>query len=199
MVKSERSQFDGIFLCRHRISRDLELEIKLQKRKIGAGNIAHQGQSDGALGVLGRQQLGARRFCGAPQPAEEVQLECSIGRQSQKVKLRLKGILFSPSEISVSLYLRKKVGSRDDNLRSRGIDAFRRDLHVVILLQRCANQLLQLRILEDLPPRKICEGRRLSLRLWVIVQIMEHGGSSHVWSMVVRTYLAPTDQTRNQE
>jgi len=47
------------------------------------------------LRFLGSQQLGARSFGGASQPAEEVHLEGGVRGEREKVELRLEGLFFS--------------------------------------------------------------------------------------------------------
>jgi len=76
------------------------------------------------------------------------------------------------------LHLRKQIGARNGDLSARGADALRRQLEVVILFQSCADEFLELWILEDLPPGKVREGCRLRLRLWVFCQIAVHDPST---------------------
>src|SRR6266850_1555529 len=130
-----------------------------------------------AARLLGSQQLGARRFGGASQPAEEVQLERGVCGERQKVELRLEVLFFSPAEITVPLHLRQLIGARYSKLSAPGVDALRRQLEVIILLQRCADELLQLRVLEDLPPGKVCIGSCQFLGLRVLSQIAVRGRS----------------------
>src|SRR5258708_9593124 len=145
------------------------------------------------LCLLGRQQLGARRFSGAAQPAEEVQLERGVCGERQKVELRLEVLFFSPAEITVPLHLRQLIGTRYRKLSALGVDAFRRQLEVVILLQRCADELLQLLVLEDLPPGKVCIGGRLCLGLRGFSQIAISGRSLNDRLVVVWANRAPAD------
>src|SRR5882762_9301017 len=84
-VKSERSQFDGIFLCVHRVSRDLEFQIKLQKHEVVARHIADEREHDGTLRILSSQELGARRFSLSSQLAEQVELERHVCRERQEI------------------------------------------------------------------------------------------------------------------
>ena len=57
---------------------------------------------------------------------------------------------------------RKLVGARDSELRLRLENARGGDSHVVVLLQRRANQLLQHRVLENLPPLFVAQRFRRS-------------------------------------
>src|SRR5437899_3927349 len=108
-------------------------------------------------------------------------------------------MLVSTPAITVPLHLREYIGTRYRQLSTRSVDALRRQLEVVILFQRGADELLQLWVLEDLPPGKICVGFCLSLRLRVFSQIMVRGWRLNDGLMVVRADLAPTDQNRGQD
>ncbi len=143
------------------------------------------------LRILGSQELGARGFSRASQATEEVQLECCVRGEAQNVELRLGAWVLSAAEIAIPLHLRKQIGARDRDLSARSSDALRRQLQVVILLQGCADELLQLRILEDLPPGKVCEGRRLGLGLWVFAQITVHARRLNDRPVVIRADHAP--------
>ena len=100
---------------------------------------------------------------------------------------------FPPEKLPFALHLRKQTGTRDRDLSARGVDALRRQLQIVILLQRGADELLQLRVLEDLPPGKIRIGCCLSLGLRVFAQITVGGWSWNVGPMVIRTDRASGD------
>jgi hypothetical protein len=52
----------GILLCLHGVSRDLELEIKLQEREVIARHIAYERKHGRPLPILSGKELGARRF-----------------------------------------------------------------------------------------------------------------------------------------
>ena len=138
------------------------------------------------LRLFRRQELGARRFRRAAQSAEEVQLKCCVCRERQKVERCLEVLLFSSVEIGVPRYLGEQTGTRDGKLGALGVDALRRQLQVVVLLQSRADQLLQLRVLKDLPPRKIRKGSCLSLDLRVFAQVAVRRRSLNVGPMVVR-------------
>ena len=174
VVEPQPGQLDGLFLSLDRVLGDLELEVEIEKPKIVTGDVAHQRQRDSLLRILGGQEFGARGLSCASQAAEKIQLECGVGSESQKIVLRLRASVFSAVEVGVPVHLRKQTGARDRDLSARGGDAFRRQLQIVILLQRCADQFLQLRVLEDLPPGKVCKGCRLGLSLWVSAQITVH-------------------------
>src|SRR6266481_4920850 len=150
------------------------------------------------LRLLGSQQLGARSFGGASQPAEEVQLERGVCGERQKVELRLEVLFFSPAEITVPLHLRQLIGARYSKLSAPGVDALRRQLEVIILLQGCADELLQLRVLEDLPPGKVCEGRGLLLGLEVFAQVTVHAWCRNDGPVVIRADHAPRHYDRRQ-
>src|SRR5205807_2029181 len=100
-----------------------------------------------------------RRLGRAPQPSEKVQLERRVGSKEQKVRFGLEVMFFSAAEITVPLHLWEKTRARDGHLGTRGVDALRGELQIVVLLERCADELLQLGVLENLPPRS--EERRV--------------------------------------
>ena len=85
MIQAQRSQPDGAFLRLYCVFGDLKLEIELKEREVRAGHVAHKGQRNGALAVLGREQLGASRFGGAPQLAEEIELKRDVGSKLQQI------------------------------------------------------------------------------------------------------------------
>ena len=98
---------------------------------------------------------------------------------------------FPPLKLPFALHLRKQIGARDGDLSARSVDALRRQLQVVILLQGGADEFLQLRVLEDLPPGKVGEGRRLGLGLRVFAQITVHGWSLNDGPVIIRAGHAP--------
>src|SRR6266436_5743705 len=146
--------------------------------------------------IFCRKKFGARRLSRAPQPPEEVQLECRVGGKEQKVRFSLEVMFFSAAEIPVPLHLWEKTGARDGNLGTRGVDALRCELQIVVLLERCADELLQLRVLENLPPGKIGIGRCLSLCLGVFAQITEGRGRLNDGPMVVWAHPACSDKAQ---
>src|SRR5260370_39676984 len=75
VVQAELRQLDGVFLGRDRIASDLELQVQGKQREIVTGDVGHQREDFGPLGILGSQKLGARRFGGASQLAKKGQLK----------------------------------------------------------------------------------------------------------------------------
>src|SRR2546427_4817974 len=102
-------------------------------------------------------------------------------------------MFFPAAEVAVPLHLREQTGARDSNLSARGVDALRCELQIVVLLERCADELLQLRVLEDLPPRKVCIGSCQFLGLRVLSQIAVRGRSLNNGLAVVWADHAPID------
>ncbi len=114
----------------------------MQQREIIARNVAHQRQYHRLPRILRRQQFRARSLRRAPQLAEKVQLKRGIARKCQKIEFGLKVMFFSAAEISVARHLREQIRTRDLNLCAACVDPLRRQLQVVVLLQRRADQLL---------------------------------------------------------
>jgi hypothetical protein len=146
-----------------RLTRDLELQIELQKSEVVACHIANESEYDDLACVFRGQEFGAGRFRCAAQLSEEIELECRVGSERQKVILGLFDILLAAVEVGVTRNLREKAGAGNRKLRTRSIDAFSRELQIVVLFERRANEFLQFRILKYLPPGEI--GIRGILRL----------------------------------
>src|SRR2546426_7772230 len=53
-----------------------------------------------------------------------------------EVRLGLEVMFFSAAEIAVPLHLREQTGTRHGNLSTRGVDALRCELQIVVLLER---------------------------------------------------------------
>src|SRR5580704_15702123 len=121
MIKSERGQFDGIFLCLCRVSRDLEFQIKLQQVEVITRYIADERQRDRTLCILSNQELGSRRFGLSAQLAEQVELKRGVPRERQEIRLRLKILFLATCEIGAALDLREEARTRDLQLSVRGV------------------------------------------------------------------------------
>src|SRR6266513_665206 len=143
--------------------------------------------------IFCRKEFCTRRLRRPAQPSKKVQLERCVGSKEQKVRFGLEVVFFSTTEDAIPLDLREQAGTRDGNLGTCGVDALRCELQIVVLLERCADEFLQLRVLEDLPPRKIGIGRRLSLPLGVFAQITEGRWRLNDGPMVVRPHAASSD------
>src|SRR5580693_8568686 len=102
-------------------------------------------------------------------------------------------MLLATREIAVPLHLREKPGASYRNLSAPCVDTLCRELQVMVLHERCADEFLQLRVLEDLPPGKIRIRRCLSLDLCTSAQITEGRWGLHYRSVVVRAYHAASD------
>src|SRR5229473_5587772 len=198
MLDAKIGELHRVLLGLDGLARDLKLQIKLQESEIGARHVTHERQYDRLARIFCRKEFSARRLGRPAQPSEKIQLECRVGGKEQKVRFSLEVMFFSTAEIPVPLYLWEKTRARDGNLGTRGVDALRCELQIIVLLERCADEFLQLRVLEDLPPRKIGIGRRLSLDLGVFAQITVGRWRLNDGSMVVRTDLASRDYTRGQ-
>src|SRR5712664_1375279 len=196
MLDAKISELDRVLLGLDGLARDLKLKIKLQESEIGARHVTHERQYDRLARIFCRKEFSARRLGRATQPSEEVQLERRVGGKEQKVRFGLEVMFFSAAEIGVPLHLREQTGTRDGNLGARGIDALRCELQIIVLLERCADELLQLRVLEDLPPRKIGIGCCLSLRLGVFAQITESRGRLNDGPMVVWAHPASSAEAQ---
>ncbi len=59
VAQPQIGELDRIYLCLHRIARDLELQVELQQREVVGGHITHQGQYDGLPRGFRSQQLGS--------------------------------------------------------------------------------------------------------------------------------------------
>jgi hypothetical protein len=175
---------DGIFLGSHCLFCDLQLEIEIAKQKVIACHITHERQRYGLLRVLSSQHLSPGRFGGAAIASEEVHLKDRISGKRENVGLNVL-VGLTAAEIRVDRDLRKLIRARDANLRSGSNDALDGKLQIVILLQRRADQVLQLRIVEHLPPWQIGEGRNLGFCLLGFVGRTEGDRSLHKWPMII--------------
>src|SRR5262245_66453880 len=77
---------------------------------------------------------------------------------------------------------RVEVRARDAERRARFLDAGGGDGYVVVLGERLADQGLEVRILEDLPPGRIRERRRLGRCLAAERRRLRHDGPLVVWA-----------------
>ena len=102
----------------------------------------------------------------------------------------MESLRLSAVEITGSLYLRELIGACNAEMGARGINAFRRQLQVIVLLQRGPYQFLQSRVLEDLPPRQIGIGRDPRFGLFVFAQIAVGSRNLNDGLTVVRANLA---------
>src|ERR1700677_2746437 len=135
--------------------RDGELQVELQKTEVVVRHIADQGEYDDLARIFGGEKFSAGRFRCAAQLSEEVELESRVGSERQKVEFGLFYVFLASTEVGVAADLRKQAGSGNRNLSAGGVDAFGCELQIVGLLERRANEFLQLRILKHLPPGKI--------------------------------------------
>ena len=124
-------------------------------------------------------------------PPEEIELERRVSGCGQKVEGRLEVMFLAAAEIAVRLHLGEERRAGDRQLRPRGADSFGRELQVVVVPERRADELLQLRVLEDLPPGKIGVRRTLSLGLATLAQITVTRRNLSARSMVAGTDGAP--------
>src|SRR5439155_19600228 len=142
------------FLGSYRLFSDLKLQVNIAKQKVIARYVAHQSQYYGLLRVLSAEQLGPGRFGRAPIASEQIHLKDHVGSERKNIGLDvLLGL--SAAEIRVHGNLRELVGAHDADLGPCGDDALHRQLQVIVLLQRRADQFLQLRIVTGLPPRQV--------------------------------------------
>ena len=154
---------------RERAPCDVRLPVELEQVEVGLGEIADQrGQHRPAV-LLAREELRARRLRGPPKPPPQVHLERQIGARAVEVLVRVdprarpQGVqgeaLLGESLVAVArltVQLWELCCARDAELRPRLPHACDGEVQVLVLSQRLADQLLQHRVREDLPP---VEGR----------------------------------------
>ena len=186
VVKPQLGKFDRIGLGLNRLTRDRELQIKLQQREVVGRNIADEGQCDNLACIFGSQELGAGGFVGAAQLAEEIELERRVGGQASESCTGTVQGFPCPAEIAIARNLRKQARTRNRKLGAGRIDAFRGELQIVVLFQCGANEFLQLRILKHLPPGKIGIRGSLRLKLRIVCQISKRIRSLNRRAMIVR-------------
>src|SRR5580704_10004216 len=189
MTETQFGELDRIVLSFNRLFCDLKLQVQIAKQKVIAGYIAYQSEDYCLLGVLCCQQFSSCRFSGASIAPEEIHLKDNVGSERKNVGLDAFSSL-ATAKGGVDRNLWKLVGARDSDLSSGGIDALDGQLQIVVLLQRCADEFLQFRVVEDLPPWQIGERFGLHLRLLRFVGAVEGGGRLHNGPVIVRPYRA---------
>ena len=107
-------------------------------------------------------------------------------------------VFFAPAEIAVAGDLGEQTRTRDRKLSAGCIDAFGRQLQIVVLFQRRADEFLQLRVLKYLPPGKIGIGGGLCLKLRIACQIAKSIRSLNRRAMIIRTDDAAGKHGRSQ-
>jgi len=83
-------------------------------------------------------------LCRPSQLAERVKLKRGIAGESQKVVLGLHVGIVATVEIGVARCLGKDAGSRDGKFSASGVDTLCGNLQIVVMLERRADELLQL-------------------------------------------------------
>ena len=146
--------------------RDFHLQIQRAQLEVAACDVQDEGVHDLALRPLAGQQLRARSLGGAAILSPEV--EVPGGGKPDLAKMRNEGA--QPAELRRGILLGGVSAAavdrgelrraRDAELRLRLQDALRGDAHIVILLERGADQILQLWIAKDLPPLLVANRKR---------------------------------------
>ncbi len=119
-----------------------------------------------------------------------------VGSERKNVGL---DVLFGlpAAETGVDRDLRKLVGAHNTNLCSCGVDALDRQLQIVVLLQGCADQFLQLGIVEHLPPRQIGERFGLGLSLLRVARAVKRRRCLYNGPVIVGADCAGRQQRRS--
>ena len=104
----------------------------------------------------------------------------------RKLYLDCSSIFLAAAEVGVARYLGKQAGTGNRKLRAGGVDAFGGELQIVVLLERRANEFLQLRILKHLPPGKIGIRGSLRLKLRIVRQVAKSSRSLNRRPMILR-------------
>ena len=156
--------------------RDLERVVELAQREVGGGHVADQRGDDGLAVFLRAQQVRARRFGRAPQPAPDVDFkrqQLQRGRseiailRGQKLRRYRRGAVAREAidlHAAAGAEIRKLIRARDSKAGARLFDARDGIAQIVVPLQRRANQLLQLFVLEDFEPFEVGDGSGLLRR-----------------------------------
>ena len=138
------------------------------KRDVARDHGRNQGQGYAAARFLGRQQIGARRFGFAPDPAPQVdfpagrqegaETSCSAGRQyrGSSVRSLAIGCRSGHSQSAASL------GSRAGKDCGELVDARGRDPQVAVVGQRFVDEAIQIRVAICIPPGRLLQPRRAS-------------------------------------
>src|SRR5579859_502388 len=140
---------------------DFEFQVQSAKLKIGARHIGDQGYHHFLLSRFGRKQICTRRLSGSPEFPPKIELpgcgEIYLSRAAFESGEKLASGLAIVGDSRAATDARKLVRARDAELRSRFQNPGSRYAHVVILLQRAANQSAKLLVLENFPPFLITE------------------------------------------
>lgn len=140
----------------------LQLRLVGLQRQVGGRHAGHQGGLRAALRLFGRQVLLQGLVAQAAQAAEEIEFpggsaqghpvlagnrRTAGGRQVARQTLA--------GAATVHADPREQVGPLDAVLRPEGLDVQRGDPQVAVVFQRHADQLLQLRVAEELAPADV--------------------------------------------
>ena len=175
---------------RQRASGDLELEVERLEVVVAARHLRHETGEHRAAAPLARQNLGACAFVGAAVLAPEIR-DPRCGRVDLVNGERGERLIAQPEAALVlclrfGIHLGKLVGARDAVLGARLKHPGRRDTHVEVLLDRGAEQRLQLGVLKDLRPLQLGNGRLGQRRRHAAtaIRVRRH----HGWTLVVGTH-----------
>src|SRR5262249_23639355 len=171
-----------------RALRNLELEVELAELEVRGRHIADQRGHDEAPRVLAGEQIAPRRLRGPPETTPEVELpgevEGAHGTE-RRLELQRRPITENPrvGRARVSGDVRELEGAVDGNLGPRVEDPRRGNPQIVVRAEGSTQELLEHRVLENLPPGQIADrffargnirrlpaeiGRDLDLRALVI-------------------------------
>ncbi len=131
---------------------DFKLQIQLPHLKIGGHDIGDQRNDDAVPRFFRCQVLGARGFVQAAQPAPQIELprklQARLGVAGRKIgagrdeRERADRGTARGAEGTLRIQSRKQVGARDSVLGASLQNAFSRDPHVEVFLERRFHQLL---------------------------------------------------------
>ena len=162
MIHKRFCQIQRLLARCQRPLRNVEFEIELSKLEISAGHVRHQ-SGDAFPGAphlfassCARAVSDARRYLPQKSRFQAEDRGHEAVRQSigwNRTRRRIMQIRAAAGDTHV----RKLIRARDAHLRLRFQNAGCSDTHIVMLLERGANQLLQLRVLENIPPFLLAE------------------------------------------
>ena len=158
-----------------RVTRDLEPEVGVAQLEVGPGHVRDQRGTAGAAPLRAQKSAfcasEARRMRpkkSSPTTHRRRRVDRGLGPRPDAVSLRrvdqAAGVEAQKAGRRRRVQLRPEVRLREAVAGARLLDALDGDLQVLVLDERDAHELLQLRVVEELPPRRVGEGLGLGGR-----------------------------------
>ena len=184
-VQRTLADFDGAL-------RDVEPFVDAPELEVGAGDVRHKGDGDHTVGFLGGEQVAQGGLVGPPHPAPQIHdvgnvRKCHRGGRVVSLGRVREGGVRTVDDARV------EIGADDTESGPCLLDAGQRNLQIEIAVEGGADEVVEGRVAEDLPPWEI--GDRAARWGVAVVGRVLRGLRAHV----VGTEGAPGQQCRDKE